>query len=243
MNIVVATAQSDIGRSLLSQLPPLPDNCCNISEADEAAFSDQINTVLSNIESEKDRSENDTPSQDEVMKSLKIKTPGAQSASELYNISLDIQKLDAQINDIKQRWEKKISEYNSTKKEAELKLQSEIERVNNSAPKPVYEGEHCKNQNAIDEYLKKNIPPLHLKYCNTITPLYKSYLETKRSDIQQMFSILDKLAVNRARMLKIQTGINQDIKPIQKLQAIALVEDYAKSMLELETQNVNEDNF
>lgn len=243
VNIVVAAAQSDIGRSLLSQLPSLPDNCCGISQADDAEFRDQIDKVLSTIENEKDLIENNLQSEDEVMKSLKIKTPGAQSASDLYKITLEIQELEAQVNVFKQRWADMSNKYGEAEKNAKLKLDRETERVNKSAPKPVYKGEHISNQHVIDAYFKKNIPPLHLQYCNTVTPLYKSYLATKRSDIYQMFVLLDKIAVSRAKMLKIQTGINQDVKQIQKLQALALVEDYAKSMMEIGTQNINEDNF
>ncbi len=148
-------------------------------------------------------------------------------------ISTQIADLESQFNQHVEKWKTMASDYALLERNAKKKLQETVERVEKSAPKEIYQGEHCINQKAIDEYFEHNLPPVYKAYCEETTPKYKQYLNTRKTDLPKIFNLLDNLAVLKCRMLKEQTGIEQNIADLQAIQSMSLVEDHAKAMLDL----------
>lgn len=284
-------------RKYLAQLPPFPDNICNIKEPEENAFRNGILTVVEAIGDEILRIERQQPTQKQMTKSLSDETGistnelnrlaenGAEEDGEKlmeqklqaeYGISLEevdnlenmseaeqkqwaenvanhranstngksaqaedqimvnlsnrMEELVAEITEYRSQWASMEYELSKQDKLAREELDVCIERVKRGAPEPKYQGEHCTNQKAIDEYFKYNEPPCHQAYCQRMSPLKMHIIERKRADLYKMFVLYEELQTIQNQMLERQTGIDLNKTESPLVGALTLVKEYAYDM-------------
>ena len=282
-----------LAQKYLSQLPPLPDNICKVSDAEENNYRNQIIALIAAIDAEVERMGNQLPSEKQALQTLSKKTgiskqqlnemenSDNESASEKqmlqktlneYGISMDeiknlenmseaeqqewgenyaksdkrIQKQKQDKSQFKQseqvnalekelagytsEWGKMQTDYEKHEKVAKADLDSCLEQVRKNAPQPKYQGEHCINQKAIDEYFEKNEPPCYTAYCAYLSPKKKMILNKKKADLPKMCELTTRLQSLRNDMLKSQSGINLNSTGINEVSALNLVKEYAKEM-------------
>lgn len=284
----------------LSQLPPVPDNICVITEEDEDLFHDAILIVMQGIDDEVERIERQQPTENQITRSVSQKTGISQdklnrlaengdeedgqrlaeqkleaeygispeelenlenmSEAEqkqwaenlarnlsksaegkaqqqenraLYNLSARIEELGVEIAGYRNSWAAMQLELIKQDTLATADRNACLEKVRRQAPEPIYQGEHCINQKAIDSYFESNEPPCHQAYCNRITPLRLHTLNTKRADLHKMFVLFDEMQTLRNQMLTMQTGINLNNSQLPEVSALALVKEFANDLYRL----------
>lgn len=147
-------------------------------------------------------------------------------------------KRSEQMNDLEKElayytseWGKMQTNYEKHEKIAKADLDYCLEELRKNAPQPQYQGEHCINQKAIDEYFEKNEPHCHNSYCNNLSSKKKIILSKKKADLPKMCELTTRLQILRNEMLKSQSGINLNATGINEIPALNLVKEYAKEML------------
>lgn len=147
-------------------------------------------------------------------------------------------KRSEQVNSLEQElayytseWGKMQTDYEKHEKIAKADLDSCLEEVRKNAPQPKFQGGHCVNQKAIDEYFEENELLCHNAYCTYLSPKKKIMLNKKKADLPKMCELTTRLQSLRNEMLKSQSGINLNTTDINEIPALNLVKEYAKEML------------
>lgn len=148
----------------------------------------------------------------------------------MVNLNNRMEELVGEITAYQTKWASMEHELSKQEKQAREELDVCMQRVKNGAPEPKYQGEHCTNQKAIDEYFKYNEPPCHQAYCQRISPLKMHNLERKRADLYKMFVLFEELQTIQNEMLERQTGINLNTTESPAIGALTLVREYAYDM-------------
>lgn len=280
----------------LSQLPPVPDNICGISENEEDSYRTQVLNVIAAIDADVERLEKQLPTENQAKKSLsKKKGFSQQELNELtnsddedkgeklmkekmlkehgismedvedlenmseadqkkwaenyarsgkanqkqmqdksrFNRSAEINKLENELAQYTARWSTMLQEYSQQEKLAKAGLDTCVERMRRNAPKPIYQGEACINQKAIDDYFAKNEPDCYKVYCNNLSIKKKLIINSKKADLPRMFALLTELNSLRNQMLKAQSGINLNAADMQEISAMALVKEFANDLYQI----------
>lgn len=147
-----------------------------------------------------------------------------QSAEEINRLNTEI---TAYIND----WTAMQMDLQKHQRIAKTECDTCIEKVQRSAPEPRYQGEHCVNEHAIDEYIEKNEAICYNNYCNYMTPKTKVYLNKKKADLPKLYELLARKNKLENDIAKSETGIEMNNVVSEDLIALALVKEFAKEML------------
>ncbi len=149
---------------------------------------------------------------------------------DMVNMSNRMEELIGEITTYQTTWATMEHELSQQDILARNELDVCLERVKRGAPEPKYQGEHCINQKAIDEYFMYNEPPCHQAYCQRITPLKIHTLNRKRVDLYKMFVLFEELQTIQNEMLERQTGIDLNGIESPVVSALTLVREYAYDM-------------
>ena len=286
----------NLAQKHLSQLPPLPENICSISSADEDSYRSRILKVIEAIEVDVERIEQLQPTQNQMMQSLSKKTGISQQKlnklsnsdneaegerlmqqkvleqygmsvedikkienmseaeqeqwaktyaktgkakqkqaqdKKLYSNSEEISKLEKEFAVYTTSWSAMQLDFDKQERLAKAKLDTCLEKVRRNAPEPRYQGEHCINEKAIEEYLAKNEQPCYEAYCSHMTPKKKLLITKKEADLPKMIVLITQIQTLKNNLLNEQTGINLNATQTPEVAALALVKEFAKDMYDV----------
>ncbi|MDD3489828.1 MAG: hypothetical protein PHR62_08090 [Paludibacter sp.] len=148
-----------------------------------------------------------------------------------YQSAEEINRLNAEITAYINDWTAMQMDLQKHQRIAKTECDTCIEKVQRSAPEPRYQGEHCVNQHAIDEYIEKNEAICYNNYCNYMTPKTKVYLNKKKTDLPKLYELLARKNKLENDIAKSETGIEMNNVVSEDLIALALVKEFAKEML------------
>jgi hypothetical protein len=148
-----------------------------------------------------------------------------------YQSAEEINRLNAEITAYINDWKAMQMDLGKHQRIAKTECDTCIEKVQRSAPEPRYQGEHCVNQHAIDEYIEKNEAICYNNYCNYMTPKTKVYLNKKKADLPKLYELLARKNKLENDIAKSETGIEMNNVVSEDLIALALVKEFAKEML------------
>jgi hypothetical protein len=148
-----------------------------------------------------------------------------------YQSAEEINRLNAEITAYINDWTAMQMDLQKHQRLAKTECDTCIEKVQRSAPEPRYQGEHCVNQHAIDEYIEKNEAICYNNYCNYMTPKTKVYLNKKKADLPKLYELLARKNKLENDIAKSETGIEMNNVVSEDLIALALVKEFAKEML------------
>jgi hypothetical protein len=148
-----------------------------------------------------------------------------------YQSAEEINRLNAEITAYINDWKAMQMDLQKHQRIAKTECDTCIEKVQRSAPEPRYQGEHCVNEHAIDEYIEKNEAICYNNYCNYMTPKTKVYLNKKKADLPKLYELLARKNKLENDIAKSETGIEMNNVVSEDLIALALVKDFAKEML------------
>lgn len=148
-----------------------------------------------------------------------------------YQSAEEINKLNTEITAYINEWSAMLTDLQKHRRLSKAECDTCIEKVRKNAPEPKYQGEHCINQNAIDEYIEKNEAICYNNYCNYMTPKTKVYLNKKKADLPKLYELLARKNKLENDIAKSETGIEMNNVVSEDLIALALVKEFAKEML------------
>lgn len=154
-------------------------------------------------------------------------------SEQIYSYTEKISKIEEELAAYTSSWSAMQLNFDEQEKLARANLDSCLKRVQRNAPKPKYQGEHCINEKAIEEYLAKNEQPCYEAYCSLMSPKKKLLFNKKEADLPKMFVLITQMQTLQNKMLKEQTGINLNATQTSEVAALALVKEFAKEMFDV----------
>ncbi len=142
----------------------------------------------------------------------------------------EINRLEKELERYVSSWTTLSGDYEKDDDDAKRELRRCLEEVEKKAPQPIYQGEHCTNEKAIEHYFALNEPPCYEAYCSTMSPKKKLLLNKKRADIPQMCDLIARSQILKNDIQKDNFGVNISKGILQDIPALALVKEYAKEL-------------
>ncbi len=155
----------------------------------------------------------------------------SQKAKSDYQSAEEINRLNAEITAYINEWSAMLTDLQKHRRLSKAECDTCIEKVRKNAPEPKYQGEHCINQNAIDEFIEKNEAECYKNYCNYMTPKIKAYLNRKKTDLPKVYELMARKYKLENDLAKSQTGIDMNNMVSPDIIALGLIRDFANEMM------------
>lgn len=155
----------------------------------------------------------------------------SQKAKSDYQSADEINKLNTEITAYINEWSAMLTDLQKHRRLSKAECDTCIEKVRRNAPEPKYQGEHCINQNAIDEFIEKNESECYKNECNYMTPKIKAYLNRKKTDLPKVYELMARKYKLENDLAKSQTGIDMNNMVSPDIIALGLIRDFANEMM------------